>query len=117
MGCAAHHTNLIIKEGFKKVKSAAELLSRCKAIVKAVNMSNPLIYDVRKYQDELDLPQGKLLQELMTRWWSILTMLISIHQNQDPICLALGKSNKIHLILTQEELSQIKEIIELLKKN
>ncbi|MCP4392729.1 MAG: hypothetical protein GY804_00390, partial [Alphaproteobacteria bacterium] len=78
MGCAAHHTNLVIKHGFKNVKSAAKLLNKCKCIVKSINHSNPLIYDVRKFQEELDLPPRKLLQEVTTRWWSILIMLNSI---------------------------------------
>ncbi|MCP4255070.1 MAG: hypothetical protein GY775_17020, partial [Candidatus Scalindua sp.] len=81
LGCAAHHTNLVIKHGFKNVKSAAKLLKKCKCIVKSINHSNPLIYGVRKYQEELDLPPCKLLQEVTTRWWSILIMLTSIDVN------------------------------------
>ena len=27
-----------------------------------------MLYNVRKYQDELDLPAKKLLQEVTTRW-------------------------------------------------
>ena len=116
LGCAAHHINLVIKAGFKNVKSAAMLLKHCKAIVKAVNHSNPIIYDVRKYQEELDLPPSKLMQEVTTRWWSILAMLESIHNNNDPITLALGKSDKRQLILSLTQFDRMKEIIELLKK-
>ena len=47
-----------------------------------------MIYDVRKYQEDFDLPPAKLLQEMTTRWWSILQMLISIVQNKDSTTLA-----------------------------
>ena len=30
LGCAAHHINVIIKQGFKKNKTAAKLLKMCK---------------------------------------------------------------------------------------
>ena len=45
-GCAGHHLNLVVKEGFKKVEAAARLLKKCKEIVKVVNASLPLIYDI-----------------------------------------------------------------------
>ena len=73
-----------------------------------------MIYDVRKYQEDLDLPPAKLLQEVTTRWWSILLMLISIVQNKDSTTIALSDAGKLQLILTSEELRRIHEIIDLL---
>ena len=67
IGCAAHHINLIIKEGFKKVAAAAQLLKNCKAIVLAVNHSQPLLYDIRNYK-KLGLSQQALMQKIITRW-------------------------------------------------
>ena len=85
IGCSGHHLNLVVKEGFKKVLSAAQLLKKCKSIIKLVNKSLPLMYDMKKYQQELDLPSHILLQEVTTRWWSILGMLESLLKNKDPI--------------------------------
>ena len=115
LGCSAHHINLVIKEAFKKNSTGAHLLKKCKKIVSSINYSNPIIYDVRKYQEELDLPPAKLLQEVTTRWWSILAMLISIMQNRDATTLALRDAGKLHLILTSEEINRIVEIIDLLQ--
>jgi len=86
-GCAGHHVNLIVKTGFKKNQTAARLLTKCKNIVKAVNHSQPILYDV---------------QVMTTRWWSILHMLTSILNNS-------------HLLLTEDEKAKIKELIALLK--
>ena len=60
-GCAGHHLNLVVKEGIKKVIGAARLLKKCKLIVQAVNNSTPILYDVRKYQDKLDIPIRAIL--------------------------------------------------------
>ena len=103
-GCAGHHLNLVVKEGFKKVQVAARLLKKCKSIVQAVNHSTPILYDVRKYQDELDIPIRAIMQEMTTRWWSILAMLQSIIQSIEPIILALAKAHKSHLILDEYDI-------------
>ena len=104
IGCAAHHINLIIKEGFKKVAAAAQLLKNCKAIVLAVNHSQPLLYDVRNNQNELGIPQQALMQEMITRWWSILSMLESIYKTHNTVALSLLKFDKKHLVLTSDSL-------------
>ena len=113
-GCAGHHLNLIVRIGFKKNQNAANLLNKCKAIVRAVNYSQPVLYDVRKYQDELDIPISAILQEITTRWWSILHMLISIIKNVSAITLALVRYKKKHLIITEDDQLKIKELITLL---
>ena len=114
LGCAAHHVNLIVKEAFRKKLTAAHLLKKCKKIVSSINNSNNILYNVRKYQEEMDLPPKKLLQEVTTRWWSILHMLESIVATEDSTTLALRDSKKLHLILTSDEMKRVKEIIELL---
>ena len=47
VGCAGHHLNLVVKEAFKKVKPAAELLRKCKLVVQTINHSIPLLNYVR----------------------------------------------------------------------
>ena len=115
LGCAGHHLNLVVKEGFKKHLPAAKLLKKCKSIIQLAHKSLPLMYDIKKYQQELDLPIHMLLQELTTRWWSILGILDSLIKNRDPVFLALSKANKVQMMLGQEEISQVEEIIKMLK--
>ena len=116
VGCAGHNLNLIIKEGFKKCFTAALLLKKCKSIVKTANKSSPLLYDIRKFQEEIDLPGHTLLQEVTTRWWSILAMMDSIVENHIAIALALAKQNQLRtLMLDSDELEHVKQIVELLQ--
>ena len=86
-GCAGHNMKLTVRNGFNKNRPTARLLTKCKNIVKAVNHSQPILYDV---------------QVMTTRWWSILHMLTSILNNS-------------HLLLTEDEKAKIKELIALLK--
>ena len=98
--------NLVVREGFKKKRPAARLLKKCKLIVTAVNHSQPILYDVKQYQDELDIPMSAIMQEMITHWWSILDMIVSILKNIQPIILALVKYHKSQLVL--EETNKIK---------
>ena len=72
------------------------------------------MYDMKKYQQELDLPSHILLQEVTTRWWSILGMLESLLKNKNPVVLALSDANKVSMMLGQDEIAQVKEIIKML---
>ena len=114
-GCAGHHLNLIVRDGFKKNQPAAKLLKKCKLIVTAVNHSQPILYDVKQYQDELDIPISAIMQEMTTRWWSILNMLVSILKSIQPIILALVKYHKSYLVLEEDEQTKVKELIALLQ--
>ena len=68
-----------------------------------------------KYQEELELPLHRVLQENNTRWWSILLMMQSLMDKMTAVTLVLGNNNKSHLILNHNDKSSICCIIKLLK--
>ena len=70
---------------------------------------------MKQYQDELDIPMSAIMQEMITRWWSILEMLVSILKNIQPIILALVKYHKSHLVLEEDEQNKIQDLITLLQ--
>ena len=76
---------------FKQVPSAASLVKKCKQIVEHIRSSGPATYLLIKYQQELELPLLKVLQENNTRWWTILIMMKRIMENIDAITLTLAK--------------------------
>ena len=114
-GCAGHHLNLIAQAGFKQVLPAASLVKKCKKIVEHIKSSTPSSYMLLSLQEELELPEHRVLQENNTRWWSILMMMQSIMNNRIPIAYLLGKNNKTHLILSGSDENNMQAIIELLK--
>ena len=62
-GCAGHHLNLIAQAGFKQVSTAASLVKKCKQIVEHIRSSVPANYLLIHYQEELELPLHRVLQE------------------------------------------------------
>ena len=113
-GCAGHHLNLIAQAGFKQVHAAAALVKKCKRIVEHIKSSVPASYMLLKYQEEMELPLHRVLQENNTRWWSILLMMESIMNNLAAIIVVLGTNGKTHLILDSAEQTSINLIIRLL---
>ena len=69
------------------------------------------MYDIKKFQQELELPNHTLLQEVSTRWWSVLGMLESLIENRMPVVLALEKANKVNMMLGHNEIPQVQKII------
>ena len=61
------------------------------------------------------MSKNKLIQEITTRWWSILRMLLSIINNLHPVVIALTDANRSSLVLKPLEINRIKEIIGLLQ--
>ena len=84
-------------------------------IVAAVNHSTPILYNVRELQEEFGLPISAIIQEMTTRWWSILLMLETILKSWHPIIIALANSNKAHLVLETCDQTKIKDLIALLQ--
>ena len=80
-----------------------------------IKSSTPSSYMLLSLQEELELPEHRVLQENNTRWWSILMMMQSIMNNRIPIAYLLGKNNKTHLILSGSDENNMQAIIELLK--
>ena len=114
-GCAGHHLNLIAQAGFKQVQSAASLVKKCKKIVEHIKSSSPASYLLIKYQEILELPMHRVMQENNTRWWSILLMMQSLTENKNAITLVLAEQNKSYLIITPQEHKEMLNIIILLK--
>ena len=91
-GCAGHHLNLVINEGFIKCQDAARLLKKCKRLLELSHKTLPgwpVLYDITKYQEELHLPKDALLQEVTIRWWSVIAILTNLINNIEPVGQAL----------------------------
>merc|ERR1712121_77790 len=92
-GCAGHHLNLVAQEAFKKVNAASKLMRKCKRNVEFIKSSSPATYMLMKFQEDMDMPILKLLQENNTRWWSILIMMQSIKKNIEPLNATISRFN------------------------
>ena len=112
-GCAGHHLNLVAQAGFKNVEAAASLVRMCKKCIEYIKSSIPASYMLKDYQQLLDMPLHKLLQENNTRWWSILLMLMSLVDNKAALTLTLYKQGKDNLIIGENDWKNIRKLIKL----
>ena len=114
LGCAAHHLNLVCQIAFKRVPAAAALVKNCKKIVELVHKSSPANYKLVENQGALGMAKKKLVQENVTRWWSILTMFETIVENLQPILGVLGFFGRSKLSISHQQEAQIRAIITLM---
>ena len=112
-GCAGHHLNVVAQAGFKNVETAATLVRNTKKCVEYIKSSLPASYMLKDYQQQLDIPLHKLLQENNTIYWSILLMFTSLVENKAALTLTLAKQNKHYLILTHDDWRHIYKLIKL----
>ena len=66
-------------------------------------------------QEMLGIPLSQLVQEVKTRWWSIIMMIERIIKNYHAVTLALANNDQSHLILTQAQKAMLIAIVELLE--
>ena len=114
-GCAGHHMNLVCQAAFKKVQAAAYLVKKAKRVVEHIRHSIPATYMLQEFQDFLELPLTKLVQENATRWWSITMMFETLVANQDAVCTTVRVNKRIDLQPNTDDFDAMKAIIELLK--
>ena len=115
LGCTSHNLNLICKEA-TKVPEANALVVRCKNLVTHIRQSKNLMNFLLMAMAEYDfLPSLTVVQEFPTRWWSMLLMLQRIIRLWRPITSVIDKSGKAELMLSDADITNIKDIIELLK--
>ena len=109
-GCVGHHINIIAQAGFKQLQDAATLVKKCQKIVEHIPASKLLI----NFQDEVEQPLQRVLQENGTTWWSILLMMRCLTQKKDLVDLTLVRSQKANLVLSPIEEKETRLIIRLL---
>ena len=68
---------------------------------------------LKDYQEQLDLPIHKLLQENNTRWWSILLMFTSLQENKEALTLTFADKDKSNIMLSTDNWKHINLLIKL----
>ena len=114
-GCAGHNLNLVAHAGLKKVHEAATLVKVAKKVVEHIRHSIPASYALKKYQDFLQLPLAKLVQENATRWWSVTMMFETLVTNENAVCITLRANKRMDLQPTADQFEDMRKVIQLLQ--
>ena len=93
VSCFGHNLDLAIKKvlSFLRVQQA---LARCHSLVELFHRSWKKARDLRQKQEELDLPQYKLMGDVPTRWESTYSMISRILEQQQAISAIIAGERK-----------------------
>ena len=100
--CFAHTLNLVVSKAIKSDNSVRVVKKKCKQIVTFYHQSVKATEKLKKVQNQLNLPEHKLIQEVDTRWNSTFFMFNRIVEQYDAITTALCLLGRNNLCLTGE---------------
>ena len=113
--CFSHTLNLIVKDSIKADTSLESSLEKCSAIVRFFNHSTRATDKLKEVQNQLNLPQHKLIQSVDTRWNSVLYMIDRLYEQQQAITTALCLLGRNNMCLSDGEWSHIRQAIDVLR--
>ena len=113
--CFAHTLNLIVQDSIKKNSELSEIQNKYKEVVSHFHRSVKSSDKLKEVQQQLSLPEQKLIQEVPTRWNSTYLMLERFHQQFEAITTALCLLGQNQLCLAADEKEKIKSVLTYLK--
>ncbi|KAI4819180.1 hypothetical protein KUCAC02_004449 [Chaenocephalus aceratus] len=117
--CYAHTLNLAAQRALK-ITAVACLLGRVRRIVNFFRQSTTANHMLKEKQRLLQLPEHKLMTDVVTRWNSAHDMLERFLEQQPAICAALlssevRKTEKDLCTLTESDVTTAEEVVSALK--
>ena len=115
--CFAHTLQIAVRAGLA-LPAISEILRRCRKVVGHFKHSVVAQNALEESQTRLNLPQHKLVQDVMTRWNSSYNMLKRIIEQETALSAVLAESGKAahrDMILTSTVVSKIQCIASVLR--
>ena len=113
--CFAHTLNLVVQDSLKLDPTMSELQIKCKDIVSHFHRSTKSSEKLRSVQEQLKMPQLKLVQDVVTRWNSTYLMLERIASQHEAITTTLCLLDKTQMCLSTDEKDVILQSLTLLQ--
>ncbi|KAL0883411.1 hypothetical protein ABMA27_016796 [Loxostege sticticalis] len=123
--CVAHTLNLAIGDCVKDDGGAddesedapklQDLISKCRAIVSHFKHSDKSSYKLREIQKQMELPELKVIQDIVTRWNSQYYMMSRLLELKVPLSAAIVAISNPPNNLTNDEWIAVEDIVKLLK--
>nr|CAI5860091.1 unnamed protein product [Callosobruchus analis] len=111
--CFAHCINLIVQEGVREI---SETTKKVKNIVEFFKRSSHALAKLQRTQGQMNFPQLKLKQDVVTRWNSTYDMLSRILEIKEAVISTLAiLNNEMGTSLSVQDWQIIKYAIDILK--
>ena len=106
-GCLAHTLQLIIHDGVLYQRAVNDLLASCRRIIGHFSHSCLVYSRLREIQENLGLPQHRLIQDEPTRWNSSLYMMQRILEQKMALAVYATEKSVIQLPSHQLDLTRV----------
>ena len=113
--CFAHTLNLVVQEAINSEPVLSKLQEKCKHIVAHFHRSTKSSEKLRSVQQQLNLPQLKLIQDVVTKWNSTYLMFERVITQHEAITTTLCLLDKTEMCISVEEKENISQSLTLLK--
>ena len=113
--CFGHTLQLAIDDGIKMSPGMQEMIKSAKAIVAFYNRSTKATERLKELQEQLSLPNHKLIKDCPTRWNSTYYMLQRLLEQKPAITVMCASSTGPRVSLSASEWRMMKELVEILK--
>lgn len=113
--CFAHTLNLIVQNAVKAEPTIHQIQLKCKDVVSHFHRSVKSSDKLKEVQDQLSLPQQKLIQDVSTRWNSTYLMLERFQDQFEAIITSLCLVGQNDLCLAPADKATIESALKSLK--
>ena len=107
--------NLVVQHAIKADSVVSDILKKCRAVVAFFHRSCKGSEKLKTLQQQMNLPQHKLVQDVDTRWNSSYYMLERMIEQYEAVSSALCMMGKKDLTFDEENLQIMKEAVALLR--
>ncbi|KAK1895771.1 Zinc finger BED domain containing protein 1 [Dissostichus eleginoides] len=113
--CFAHILNLVVKDSIKALPDVLDIQHRCSAIVPFFHHSTRAAERLKEMQNQLKIPNLKLIQSVETRWNSVFHMFERLCEQKETVTTVLCLLGKSSLCLSDEDWAKISLSIDALR--
>lgn len=112
LSCFAHSINLVVQKGIDAIRE--NLVGKVKSIVEYFKRSSSALQKLKEIQKQMDLPDLKLKQDVVTRWNSTYDMLHRILQIKEAVIATLAIKNKDLNTLSDLDWEELQTVVDIL---
>lgn len=113
--CFAHRLNLVVSCAVDNVEELKAIVTGIKKVVAFFHKSSKATDKLTVIQDQLNLPNHRLIQHVDTRWNSVFYMLERYLEQQEAVRTTLCMLDKASLVLPSDQNSTIEEVLQILR--
>lgn len=113
--CVAHTLNLTVNESIKDSENVAQILAKCRDLVAHFKRSTKSAEILRNVQKQMNLPELKVKQDVITRWNSAYQMIERLLEIKIPLSAALASISQPPQALESTDWDVVKDCAVILK--